>query len=156
VTWLTLKSQLHAYLSQVTLEQKLKEKMTYLQNLMEGGIRDVQDASQLKKWIDQMFHKGHEIIVLLDLTPNTTTSFIYEHQKLSVKDVVENITDKIESMNVTYGMVNIEDLKLKFVLDEPELELDGFQHARELRMSSLLQELGSMGDGHEEVFHMEI
>jgi len=27
---------------------------------------------------------------------------------------------------------------------------------RDLRMSSLLQELGSMGDGHEDVFHMEI
>jgi hypothetical protein len=156
VTWLTLKNQLNAYLRQITLEQKLKEKMTYLQNLMEGGIRDVQDASQLKKWIDQIFHKGHEIIVLLDLTPNTTTSFIYEHQKLSVKDVVDNITDKIESMNVTYRMVNIEDLKRKFVFDEPKLELDGFQHARDLRVSSLLHELGSMGDGHEEVFHMEI
>jgi hypothetical protein len=103
MTWLTLKNQLHAYLSQITLEQKLKEKMTYLQSLMEGGIRDVQDASQLKKWIDKMFGKSTEIFVLLDITPNTTTSFIYQHQTLSVKDVVENITDKIESMNVTYG-----------------------------------------------------
>jgi hypothetical protein len=156
VTWLTLKSQLHAYLSQVTLEQKLKEKMTYLQNLMEGGIRDVQDASQLKKWIDQMFHKGHEIIVLLEITSNISVSFIYQYQELSVIDVVENITDKIESMNVTYRMVNIEELKRKFVFDEPESVLDGFQHARELRVSSLLQELGSMGDENEQVFHMEI
>jgi hypothetical protein len=46
VTWLTLKNQSHAYLRQTTLEQKLKEKMTYLQNLMEEEIRDVQDASQ--------------------------------------------------------------------------------------------------------------
>jgi hypothetical protein len=156
VEWLTLKNQLNAYLRQITLAQKLKEKMLYLQNLMEGGIRDVQDASQLKKWIDQMFHKGHEIIVLLDVTPNTITSFMYQYQELSVKDVVEKITDKIESMNVTYRMVNIEELKRQFVFDEPELELDGFQHARELRVSSLLQELGSMGDDHEEVFHMEV
>ncbi len=120
VTWLDLKNQLHAYLRQTTLEQKLKEKMTYLQNLMEGGIRDVQDASELKKWIDQMFHKGHEIIVLLDITPNTTTSFVYDYQELSVEDVVETITDKIESMIVTYHMVNIEELKRKFVFDEPE------------------------------------
>ena len=156
VTWLTLKNQLHAYLRQTTLEQKLKEKMTYLQNLMEGGIRDVQDASQLKKWIDQMFHKGHEIIVLLDITPTTTTSFMYQYQTLSVKVVVEQITDKIESMNVTYRMVNIEELKRNFVFDEPESVLDGFQHARELRVSSLLHELGTMGDDHEDVFHMEV
>jgi diphthamide synthase (EF-2-diphthine--ammonia ligase) len=90
---------------------------------MEGGIRDVQDASQLKKWIEQMFHRGHEIILLLDITPNTTTSFMYQYQKLSVKDVVDTITDKIESMNVTYRMVNIEQLKRDFVFDEPESEL---------------------------------
>jgi hypothetical protein len=99
---------------------------------MEGGIRNVQDASQLKKWIDQMFNKGHEIIVLLDITPNTTTSFIHQHQELSVKDVVDNITDKIESMNVTYRMVNIEELKRNFVFDEPESvldDLDGFQYS---------------------------
>jgi hypothetical protein len=111
----------------------MKEKVTYLQNLMEGGIRDVYDASQLKKWIDQMFGESNEILLLLDITPNTTTSFIYEYQKLSMKDVVENIRDKIESMNVTYRMVNIEELKRNFVFDEPEWELDGFQlvsHAR--------------------------
>ncbi len=129
VTWLTLKNQLNAYLSQVTLEQKLKEKMTYLQSLMEGGIRDVQDASELKKWIDQMFGKSNEIFVLLDITPNTTTSFMYKYQELSVKDVVDNIADKIQSINVTYRMVNIEELKRNFVFDEPESLLDVFQHA---------------------------
>jgi hypothetical protein len=103
-----------------------------------------------------MFHKGHEIIVFLDITPNTTTSFIYQYQTLSVKDVVENITDKIESMNVTYRMVNIEELKRNFVFDEPESVLDGFQNTRDLRVSSLLQELGSMGDDHEDIFHMEV
>ncbi len=72
------------------------------------------------------------------------------------EDVVENITDKIVSMNVTYRMVNIERLKRNFVFDEPESVLDGFQHASDVRVSSLLQELGSMGDEHEEFFHMEV
>jgi hypothetical protein len=94
---------------------------------MEGGIRDVQDARQLKTWIDQMFGKSNAIIILFDITPNATTSFIYGHQTLSVKDVVEKIADKIESMNVTYRMVNIERLKRNFVFDEPESGLDGFQ-----------------------------
>jgi hypothetical protein len=132
VDWLVLKNQLHAYLRQTTLEQKLKEKMTYLQNLMEGGIRDVQDESQLKKWINQMFNKSNEIFLLLDITPNTTTTFMYQYQTLSVKDVVENIRDKIESMNATYRMVNIERLKREFVFAEPESvldDLDGFQYS---------------------------
>ena len=34
--------------------------------------------------------------------------------------------------------------------------VDGEVFADELRMSSLLQELGSMGDDHEDVFHMEV
>ncbi len=73
-----------------------------------------------------------------------------------MKDVVENITDKFVSMNVTSRMVNIERLKRNFVFDEPESVLDDLQQARDLRVSSLLQELGSMGDDHEDVFHMEI
>ncbi len=127
MTWLTLKNQLHAYLSQRTLEQKLKERMTYLQNLMEGGIRDVQDASQLKKWIQQMLGKSTEILLLLDITPNSTTSFIYQYQTLSVKDVVNKIIEKIETLNETIEMVHIERLKRNFVFDEPESVLDGFQ-----------------------------
>ena len=156
MTWLTLKNQLNAYLSQITLEQKLKEKMTYLQNLMEEGIRDVQDASQLKKWIYQMFGKSNEINLLLDITPNTTTSFIHQYQTLSVKDVMENIIEKIENLNKVVGMVHIEQLKREFVFTEPESVLDDLQQARDLRVSSLLQELGSLGDDHEDVFHMEV
>ena len=148
--------QLHAYLRQTTLEQKLKEKMTYVQDLMEGGIRDVHDASELKKWILQMFHKSNEIILLLDITPNTTTSFTYQYQTLSVKDVVENITENIEILNKIVEMVHIERLKRQFVFDEPESLLDGFQQVRELRVSSLLQELGAMGAEHEDIFHMEV
>jgi hypothetical protein len=123
VSWRTLKNQLHAYLSRVTLEQKLKEKMTYLQYLMEGGIRDVQDASQLKKWIYEMFGKSTEITLLLDITPNTTTLFKYQYQTLSVKDVVKEITEKLEILNKTIEMVHIEQLKRDFVFDEPESEL---------------------------------
>jgi hypothetical protein len=37
-----------------------------------------------------------------------------------------------------------------------EKERDVTFGSRELRVSSLLQELGSMGDDHEDVFHMEI
>ncbi len=37
-----------------------------------------------------------------------------------------------------------------------EKEWDVTFGSRELRVSSLLQELGSMDDGHEEVFHMEV
>ena len=37
-----------------------------------------------------------------------------------------------------------------------EKEWDATFGSRELRVSSLLQELGSMGDDHEDVFHMEI
>jgi hypothetical protein len=37
-----------------------------------------------------------------------------------------------------------------------EKEWDVAFGSRELRVSSLLQELGSMGDDHEDVFHMEI
>jgi hypothetical protein len=33
---------------------------------------------------------------------------------------------------------------------------DEVSGTRELRMSSLLQELGSMGDDHKDVFHMEV
>ena len=49
-------------------------------------------------------------------------------------------------------MVNIEKLKGNFVFDEPEPVLNGFQNARDVRVSSLLQELGSMGDDHEDIF----
>ncbi len=33
---------------------------------------------------------------------------------------------------------------------------DGEVFVDELRVSSLLQELGSMGTGHEDIFHMEV
>jgi hypothetical protein len=121
VTWLTLKNQLHAYLSQVAPEGKLKEKMTSLQDLMEAGIRDVQNASDLYKWMRQMFSRSLDISVTLDTTSNIDPYFIFRHQTLSVADTLQQIADKIESMIDVHDRVNIEVLKRNFVFDQPEL-----------------------------------
>ena len=47
-------------------------------------------------------------------------------------------------------------IQLKVVDERPASTQQRSAYKRELRMSSLLQELGSMGDDHEDVFHMEV
>jgi hypothetical protein len=47
-------------------------------------------------------------------------------------------------------------IQLKVVDGRPASTQQRSAYKRELRMSSLIQKLGSMGDEHEEVFHMEV
>ncbi len=132
--WLTLKNQLNAFLSQVALEGRLNTQMTALQDLMEAGIRDVQNKSDLITWARKMFSISLDVSTTLGITSNIDEYFIFQHQTLSVADTIEQIADKsliIHKHNVQ-DTVNIEDLKRDFVFDQPELVLHASEPGTEL------------------------
>jgi hypothetical protein len=134
VSALTLKNMFSAYLNiyRDDLPENLKNRMTYVQQLMQQDISNVQDASQLHHWTTKMLHNIWELHTLLCITANINPHFQYENNTLLITDVVLSITDKIESMRDS--SVNIEAVKRDF---SPDLS----HHASLYQLFHVLQQL---------------
>ena len=91
--------------------------MIYLQTLMDQDIKEVQDVDQLRTWISEMCNSSNAIYTILSSTPHTI-HFTYEHQTLSITDVVNEIAEKIDVLVGMYPRIGIEKLKQIFVFDE--------------------------------------
>ena len=85
---------------------------------MDQDIQKVQDAEQLRRWISYMCNSSNAIYVALSSAQNTD-HFTYEHQSLSITDVVDAIADKTDVLVGMYPRIDIENLKRKFIFDDP-------------------------------------
>ena len=102
------------------LPENLKNRMTFMKQLMQQDISNVQDASQLQRWVNLMFHNILEVQTLLSITPGINLHFGYEQKTLFITDVALSISDEIESMIGRHKTIDIRDLHRSFSVDTPQ------------------------------------
>jgi len=136
-SWPTLKVQLRGYYAEdKSIEDDVKKRMAELHSDMYEKIHYVEGPKQLKLWLVRMMHNSLQVHASFESVPSYTRTYRTTGRIVDIRDVVGEITEKIQNLWAVQDSIDLPRLKQEF---EVEFEAGGAvrQHEHEIGNENL-------------------